>query len=141
MLVSCVLPVIFCIWVYFQPDNLARITAFAVIGIYISFQMVVLAALRQRLKGWKPAGEWSLGAWGKVVNVAALLYGLGGIYLLALPADSANFIDRWTVLIGLVIVLVSGLVYMSVTRPFGKSNAPENDAIEYAAKLNAKQRA
>lgn len=65
MLVSCVLPVIFCIWVYFQPDNLAKITAFAVIGIYISFQMVVLAALRQRLKGWKPAGEWSLGAWGK----------------------------------------------------------------------------
>ncbi len=139
MIVSCVLPVIFCIWVYFQPDNLARITAFAVIGIYISFQMVILAALKQRLKGWKPAGEWSLGRWGKIVNIAALLYGIGGIYLLALPADSPNFIDRWTVLIGLAIVLVSGLIYMFITRPFGKSTAPENDAIEYASKLNARQ--
>ena len=56
MIVSCLLPVIVCVCVYFQPDNLARITAFAVIGIYISFQMVVLAAMRQRLNGWKPAG-------------------------------------------------------------------------------------
>lgn len=60
MVVSCLLPVIICVWVYFQPDNLSRITAFAVIGIYISFQMVVLAALRQRLKGWKPMGSGPL---------------------------------------------------------------------------------
>lgn len=64
MVVSCLLPVIICVWVYFQPDNLSRITAFAVIGIYISFQMVVLAALRQRLKGWKPAGSGPLAVGG-----------------------------------------------------------------------------
>ena len=139
MLVSCILPVIICVWVYFQPDNLSRITAFAVIGIYISFQLVVLAALRQRLKGWKPAGEWSLGAWGILVNVFALLYGLCGIWLLAQPADSAGFLDRWTVLIGLAVVLLTGLVYMTVANPFGRSSAPENDAIEYASKLRAKE--
>ena len=109
MVVSCLLPVIICVWVYFQPDNLSRITAFAVIGIYISFQMVVLAALRQRLKGWKPAGEWTIGGWGTLVNVLALAYGLCGIWLLAQPADSSDFIDRWTVLFGLAIVVGSGL--------------------------------
>ncbi|CAM5252764.1 Oxygen-dependent choline dehydrogenase [Streptomyces violarus] len=33
------------------------------LGIYGSFQMVVLAALRARLKGWKPAGSspWAAG--------------------------------------------------------------------------------
>ncbi|MGB7801460.1 APC family permease [Buttiauxella sp.] len=139
MMVSCLLPVIICVWVYFQPDSLARITAFAVIGIYISFQMVVLAALRQRFKGWKPAGEWTVGSWGLIVNILALAYGLCGIWLLAQPADSANFMDRWTVLVGLAIVIGSGLIYMLVSKPFGRSSAPENDAIEYARKLNAEQ--
>lgn len=139
MLVSCLLPVIICVWVYFQPDSLARITAFAVIGIYISFQMVVLAALRQRLKGWKPAGEWTVGSWGIIVNVLALAYGLCGIWLLAQPAAGESFVDRWTVLVGLAIVIISGLLYMFITKPFGRSNAPENDAIEYARKLNAEQ--
>lgn len=139
MMVSCLLPVIICVWVYFQPDSLARITAFAVIGIYISFQMVVLAALRQRLKGWKPAGEWTVGSWGIIVNILALAYGMCGIWLLAQPADSASFMDRWTVLVGLAIVIGSGLIYMLVCKPFGRSNAPENDAIEYARKLNIEQ--
>lgn len=139
MIVSCLLPVLICVWVYFQPDNLARITAFAVIGIYISFQMVVLAALRQRLKGWKPAGEWSVGGWGMLVNILALAYGLCGIWLLAQPAESSDFIDRWTVLVGLSVVVISGLVYMALARPFGRSNAPENDAIEHAKRLNAGQ--
>lgn len=139
MMVSCLLPVIICVWVYFQPDSLARITAFAVIGIYISFQMVVLAALRQRLKGWKPAGEWTVGSWGIIVNVLALAYGLCGIWLLAQPAAGESFVDRWTVLVGLAIVIISGLLYMFITKPFGRSNAPENDAIEYARKLNAEQ--
>ncbi len=138
MIVSCILPVIVCIWVYFEPNNLARITAFAVIGIYISFQMVVLAALKQRLNGWRPAGEWTIGSWGLFVNFAALTYGVCGIYLLAQPADSPDFVDRWTVLIGLSVVVISGLIYMAICRPFGQSNAPENDAIDYAAKLNAK---
>ncbi|TNV22734.1 amino acid permease [Buttiauxella sp. B2] len=139
MMVSCLLPVIICVWVYFQPDSLARITAFAVIGIYISFQMVVLAALRQRLKGWKPAGEWTVGSWGFIVNILALAYGLCGIWLLAQPAEGASFADRWTVLVGLAIVIGSGLLYMLITKPFGRSNAPENDAIEYAQKLAAQQ--
>lgn len=139
MLVSCILPVIICVWVYFQPDNLSRITAFAVIGIYISFQLVVLAALRQRLKGWKPAGEWTLGSWGFIVNLFALIYGMCGIWLLAQPADGNSFLDRWTVLVGLAVVLIAGLLYMTIAKPFGRSSAPENDAIEHASRLRAKE--
>ena len=32
---------------------------------------VMLAALRQRLKGWRPAGNWNLGRYGFAVNVLA----------------------------------------------------------------------
>ncbi len=122
MIVSCALPLLICIWVYYQPDNLARITAFAVAGIYISFQMVVLAALRKRLQGWKPQGEWSIGRWGIWVNILALMYGLSGIYLLVQPGEG-SFVDKWIVLIGLFIVVGSGALYMFIAKPYSqKSN-------------------
>lgn len=44
-----------------------------------------------------------------------------------------------TVLFGPAIVVGSGLIYMFLTRPFGRSAAPENDAIAYANKLNMGQ--
>lgn len=139
MILSCLLPLIFCVVVYFSPDNLARITAFAVIGIYVSFQMVVFAVLKNRLKGWKPAGEWSVGAWGLPINALALIYGVGAIFLLAQPADAASFFDSWIVLIGLAVVIGSGLLYMFIAKPYGKSQAPENDALSYAAELRQKR--
>lgn len=49
------------------------------LGIYGSFQMVVPAALRARLKGWRPAGEFTLGRWGLPVNIGALAYGIFAI--------------------------------------------------------------
>ena len=46
-----------CVYAYVAPDQLPRVKAFAVLGIYIAFEAVVLAALRQRIKGWRPAGN------------------------------------------------------------------------------------
>src|SRR4029077_14298786 len=86
LLVACVVPILICLYVYAVPDQLPRITAFAVLGIYIAFQAVVLAALRQRLKGWRPAGNWNLGRYGFAVNVLALCYGIFAMVLLANPA-------------------------------------------------------
>ena len=103
--------------------------------------MVVFAALKNRLKGWKPAGEWSVGAWGLPINALALAYGVVAIYLLAQPADVPSFFDRWIVLIGLGFVIVSGLLYMFIAKPYGKSKAPENDAIAHAAELRQKRNA
>ena len=48
LLVACIVPILICLYVYAFPNQLPRITAFAVLGIYIAFQAVVLAALRQR---------------------------------------------------------------------------------------------
>ncbi|MDF2825598.1 MAG: amino acid permease, partial [Mycobacterium sp.] len=136
MIVSCCAPMVISVWLYFKPESIAQVTAFAVLGIYVCFQMVVLAALRQRLKGWRPAGPWSLGGAGLLVNVAALIYGVVAMILLALPGDaSLNFIDRWIVVIGLVVVLVVGGVYMLTARPYGSSDAPEDDALEVAERL------
>ena len=136
LLVVTVVPMIICLYVFWRPDNLALVTAFAVCGIYISFQAVVLAALRQRLKGWRPAGLWSLGSAGLVVNVVALAYGVFAIYLLIRPGDTGVFLDDWIVAIGLAIVAISGLLYLLVARPDRHSDGvPEGDAIEVAQHL------
>jgi amino acid transporter len=136
LVVVTVVPMLICLFVFWRPDSLARVTAFAVCGIYVSFQAVVLAALRQRLKGWRPAGLWNLGSWGLVVNVLALAYGLFAIYLLIRPGDAGTFLDRWIVAIGVAIVAGSGLLYLLIARPDRHSDGvPEGDAIEVARHL------
>ncbi len=141
LLVVCVVPLLIALFVFWRPDSLARVTAFAVLGIYVAFQAVVLAALRQRLKGWRPAGLWNLGRWGMVVNVLALAYGVFAIILLLQPADADTFLDRWVVLIGLCVVGGTGLLYLFLGRPDRHSaEFPEGDAVEVAAHLQAIRR-
>jgi amino acid transporter len=139
LLVACLIPILICLYVYVDPDQLPRVTAFAVLGIYIAFQAVVLAALRQRLKGWRPAGDWNLGRWGLIVNLAALCYGVVAmILLLKPPAGAETFLDKWVVVVGLCIIVVSGLTYMTVTRAYSHSDeVGEGDAIQVAEMLQS----
>lgn len=115
----------------FIEGGLVRIVSFAALGIYLAFQMVVLAALRARIKGWKPSGPYTLGGWGMIVNVLALAYGLFGIWLLAKPygVPEWSFLDNWIVSVSAVIIIAIGLVYMLVARPYDKGNHPAGDAI------------
>ncbi|KAK1177864.1 amino acid permease [Streptomyces sp. NBS 14/10] len=135
-----VVPLVIFVFVYYSPDSLTKIVAFQVLAGYAAFLMVVLAALRMRLKGWRPAGAWTLGRWGFVVNVAALAYGVLGMVLLAWPTGDAGtpLLDRWIALIGFLVVSAVGLVYLLAAKPERKSTAPEGDALEIAEKLRAR---
>ena len=97
----------------------------------------MLAALRQRLKGLRPAGLWNLGTAGLLVNVLALAYGIFAIVLLIKPAPGTEtFLDRWIVAIGLAVVAGSGLLYLVLARPDRhSSHIPEGAAREVAAQL------
>ena len=141
IVVATIAPGLACLYLYARPDDLVRITSFAILGIYLCFQLVVFAALRQRVLGWRPSGDWNLGRAGAVVNVVALMYGIAAMVLLARPGDaSLPFIDRWVVLLGLGLVLIVGLAYMVATRPYRHSDAPTGDALKVAAELNARRR-
>jgi amino acid transporter len=138
LLVACLVPIALCLFIFWRPDSLARVTAFAILGIYIAFQAVVLAALRQRLRGWRPAGWWNLGSDGMVVNVAALAYGIFAMFLLARPGEAGTFLDRWIVVIRAILVLGTGLAYMLIAKPYDHSEGvPEGDAIEVADRLRS----
>jgi amino acid transporter len=136
LVIACIPPVALFVFNYFTPDSLPRIAAFQMLGGYAAFQLVVLAALLMRLKGWRPAGRWSLGRWGLPINVAALVYGVCAMVLLARPDTSAdNFFLRWVALIGFLVVLVSGLLYLFLAHPERRSDAPEGDALEIAQRI------
>jgi amino acid transporter len=130
-------PALIALLVWLNADLLYPVTAFAVLGIYVAFQMVVLASLRQRFRGWKPAGPFTLGRWGIVVNVAALAYGVFAMILLATPGASGDVVTDWIVLIGLGVVLATGLAYLLLARPDRRSDAPAGDAIDVAERLRA----
>jgi hypothetical protein len=107
------------------------VISFAAAGIYIAFQLVVLAALIARSRGWVPRGKFTLGAWGLPVNIAAFVYGVAGALNLAWPrqVEGANWYDEWIVVLGCAIVAGSGLLYMLLGRPYARGTSPAGDAV------------
>jgi amino acid transporter len=117
----------------FSTDAITKIISFAALGIYIGFQMVVLAALRARLKGWVPSGRYTLGRWGLPVNIAALVYGVIAIVNMAWPrTPDSPWYDNWIVALSGVVVIGVGLVYMAAHPLHDRSTAPYGDAIPKA---------
>jgi len=116
------------------------IISFAAVGIYIAFQMIVLAALIARAKGWRPAGPFSLGAWGVPVNVLALAYGVAAIVNILWPRPQTAA-EPWYAVYGMAAttgaVLLIGAAYMALSRPYARGNAPAGDAHLLAQKRAA----
>jgi len=131
LLVAAVVPALVVGVSRFSQDAIVKIVSFAVLGIYLAFQMVVLAALRARVKGWRPAGSFTLGRWGTGVNVAALAYGVAAIVNMVWPrTPDAPWYDDYLVLLSGVVVVGVGLVLMAVLRPYRHSEAPAGDAVK-----------
>ena len=125
------------VFVYFYPDAVFRVAAFQVIAVYAAFQLVVLASLRMRLRGWNPAGPFNLGKAGLPVTVTALLYGIFSIVVLSLPTGDGPFYDRWIALIGFIVVAGVGLLYLFISKPETRSIGPQGDAIEVAHRIRS----
>jgi amino acid transporter len=110
-------------------NAIATIISFASVGIYIAFQMIVLAALVARARGWRPAGTFRLGAWAWPVNIVALAYGLSAIVNMSWPRSPA---DPWYSNYGVIVttcgVIVLGLIYMVAGHPYDRGHAPAGDA-------------
>jgi amino acid transporter len=127
---AVVIPALVVILFGFSPDALTLIISFAVLAIYVAFQLVVFAALVARLRGWRPAGKWTLGGFGMIVNVAALVYGVAAAINLAWPrTPGVPWYQNYSVLLGTVVVLGVGLIYLLAARPADHLDVPAGDAI------------
>lgn len=129
LLLSAAIPVAIVVGSQVTDNALTRIISFGSLGIYLGFMMVVLAALRARLRGWKPSGGFTLGAWGLVINVAALAYQLVAAVNMAWPrTPDGPWYDNYLVLLSAAIVMGAGLLYLKFGNPHERSNAPHGDA-------------
>jgi amino acid transporter len=130
LLLAGLVPALIVIGSKVSSDALTVIISFAAMGMYMGFQMVVLASLRARLLGWKPNGAFQLGVWGIPVNIAALVWGVLGMVNMAWPRTPE---DGWfanhVVLISAVSVVGIGLIYMAWKKPHLKGDAPAADAV------------
>jgi amino acid transporter len=130
---AAVVPSIIVIGSKFSADALTKIVSFAALGIYLGFMMVVIAALRARLRGWQPSGKFTLGRWGLAVNVAALVYQVGAATNMAWPrTPGVAWYDNYIVLLSAAIVVGVGAAYMFVAKPYNRSETPHGDAIPTA---------
>lgn len=113
--------------VFLPSATVDRIITFAVVGIYVGFQCVVLAAVVARARGWRPAGSFTLGRLGWWVNIGGLVYGVTAIVVLSwkTPPLGSSFFDRWLVPISVGIIAVAGLLYLLLARP--KENIAAED--------------
>jgi amino acid transporter len=120
VLVATIIPAVITL---LPSATVASIINFAVIGIYLGFQSVVLASIIARRRGWKPSGAFNLGRWGMTVNVLALVYGVSAIVVLSIPGSSDDFFKNWLVPISAAVVFVLGLAWLLIARP--KENIQE----------------
>ncbi len=121
--VAGVIPIAIVLMGLFMENAAKTIIVFGSMGIYVSFQMIVVGALFARWCGWKPTGAFRLGAWALPVNVVAAIFGVGAIVNLGWARSPA---DPWYLNYGmaltLAIVVGTGLLYMLVVRPQAGSN-------------------
>lgn len=122
LLLAGLLPALVAVSGLWLANAVATIISFASIGIYWAFQMIVFAALRARLRGWRPAGTFTLGAWGWPVNVVALCFGLAAIVDMAWPrTPQMPWYSNYALIVSSAGVLVLGLLYLLVARPLARN--------------------
>jgi amino acid transporter len=113
-----------------SEEALLKVISFASGAIYIAFQAVVLAALIARSRGWRPSGRFSLGRWGVPVNIAALVYGVAAALNLFWPrGEGLPWTDRYILVLGCAVVIGTGVLYMTLGRPYRHGTAPDGDAV------------
>ena len=133
MMVAATVPALVVLGSVISAKALTSIVSFAILGIYLGFQMVVFAALRARLKGWVPSGPFTLGRWGLPITIAALTYGVLTMINVAWPrTPEAPWYDNWVVVLSAVVGIGAGAIYMTIAKPYLRSEATHGDAVPTA---------
>lgn len=106
-----------------QPKIFTVLTSIAVIMIYLAYLMVTGPMLMKRLAGrWPPAdlaagGYFSMGRWGMLVNIVAVLWGAGMALNLAWPREAVYgtpWYNTWGAFVYIAVILGAGLVWYAL---------------------------
>jgi len=137
LLVASVIPALFAVLARFTPSSnitiafitipakvnaLFLLVSFAVSGIYLSFLLVVVAALIARLRGWQAQGAFRLGAWAIPVMLAGCIWLLAMLVNILIPSGitsprGALFNYDWITLLVVVVIVIIGALYTLLAHP------------------------
>jgi len=139
LLIAGTVPALIAIAGLFLEKMIQTIIVFGSAGIYVAFQMIVLAALVARARGWRPSGAFRLGVWAWPVNIAALAYGVTAIVNMVWPRTPTDpWYRNYGMIVGTTAVFGAGLIYALLFEPYDRVDAPEGDA--HLAHLDAASR-
>ena len=129
LLVAGLVPALIALCGLWLQNAVATIISFASAGIYMSFQMLVLAALIARARGWIPSGPFTLGRWGWLVNILGLAYGVSAIVDMVWPRSPNDpWYSNYSMIVTASGVVALGLIYMVLGKPYDRGTAPAGDA-------------
>ncbi len=144
---ACIIIALLAAVPFLKYSGVAIIAIAATGMIYLSYFLGNLVIMRARLRGWpKVSAPFSLGRWGPVINVLALLYGGAMLVNFAWPRVASNpepsqtgglltfgidFVNKIPILwlVVLVITLIGVIYYLAVGRrkQFAPVIAPAGD--------------
>ncbi|CAM4495594.1 amino acid permease [Nocardia ninae] len=106
-----------------QPKIFTVLTSIAIIMIYLAYLMVTGPMLKKRLQGqWPPkelaeGGYFTMGRWGMLVNIVAVVWGVGMALNLAWPRPEvygSPWYNTWGAFVYIGLILGSGLLWYAV---------------------------
>jgi urea carboxylase system permease len=106
-----------------QPKIFTVLTSIGVIMIYLAYLMVTGPMLKKRLQGqWPPedlaaGGYFTMGRWGLLVNIVAVLWGAGMAINLAWPREAlygTPWYNTWGAYVYIAVILGTGLLWYVV---------------------------
>ncbi len=137
LLLGALVPLIFTLLVNITPSKdikigfftypatvsaLVSLVSFGVSGIYLSFLLTIIGALYARTHGWVPAGHFTLGAKGMIINIIALVYLAVMLVNIVIPTGLASprgalFNLDWVTLVIMVLIAIVGLIVYALAQP------------------------
>jgi urea carboxylase system permease len=106
-----------------QPKIFTVLTSIAIIMIYLAYLMVTGPMLKKRIQGqWPPAdlkggGYFTMGRWGMLVNIVAVVWGVGMAVNLAWPREAVygeGWYNAWGAFIYIGVILGFGLLWYGI---------------------------
>ncbi|MDT5327085.1 MAG: hypothetical protein QOF25_4237 [Mycobacterium sp.] len=106
-----------------QPKIFTVLTSIAIIMIYMAYLMVTGPMLKKRLQGqWPPkdlkeGGYFTMGKWGMLVNIVAVVWGVGMALNLAWPRSAVYgdpWYNTWGAFVYIGVILGLGLLWYAV---------------------------
>lgn len=62
------------------------VTSLSTVALYLAYVIPIILGLRARAQ-WAGQAVWTLGKWGPVVNILAIVYGLAACVILVMPPN------------------------------------------------------